>query len=115
MANHVITNEAPQELNAQLNLWSYDENGNKFINFYADTEAARQYFLQEVNSSTRFFYSLKEKLEFLFANLYYEPEVWTQYGITLADDGSIVEDDKFERVKDLYRLCLLYTSPSPRD
>ena len=73
MANHVITNEAPQELNAQLNLWSYDENGNKYINFDADTEAARQYFLQEVNSSTRFFYSLKEKLEFLFANLYYEP------------------------------------------
>lgn len=108
MANHVITNEAPQELNAQLNLWSYDENGNKFINFYADTEAARQYFLQEVNSSTRFFYSLKEKLEFLFANLYYEPEVWIQYGITLADDGSIVEDDKFERVKDLYRLVYAY-------
>ena len=108
MANHVITNEAPQELNAQLNLWSYDENGNKYINFDADTEAARQYFLQEVNSSTRFFYSLKEKLEFLFANLYYEPEVWTQYGITLADDGSIVEDDKFERVKDLYRLVYAY-------
>ena len=108
MANHVITNEAPQELNAQLNLWSYDENGNKYINFDADTEAARQYFLQEVNSSTRFFYSLKEKLEFLFANLYYEPEVWTQYGITLADDGSIVEDDKFESVKDLYRLVYAY-------
>ena len=108
MANHVITNEAPQELNAQLNLWSYDENGNKYINFDADTEAARQYFLQEVNSSTRFFYSLKEKLEFLFANLYYDPEVWTQYGITLADDGSIVEDDKFERVKDLYRLVYAY-------
>ena len=108
MANHVITNEAPQELNAQLNLWSYDENGNKYINFDADTEAARQYFLQEVNSSTRFFYSLKEKLEFLFANLYYEPEVWTQYGITLADDGSIVEDDKFESVKNLYRLVYAY-------
>jgi len=108
LANHVITNEAPQELNAQLNLWSYDESGNKYINFAADTEAARQYFLQEVNSSTRFFYSLKEKLEFLFANLYYEPEVWTQYGITLADDGSIVEDDKFESVKGLYRLVYAY-------
>lgn len=103
MANQVITNETPQELNAKLNLWEYDEEGNRRINFDADREAARQYHLQEINANTRFFYSLKEKLEFLFSNKYYEPEVWTQYGITIDDDGSIIEDDKFQDIKSLYK------------
>lgn len=104
MANQAITAEAPQELNAQLNLWSYDDEGKPYINFDADKEAARQYHLQEINANTQFFYSLREKLEFLFDNDYYEPENWTQYGMTVDDDGSIIEDDKFEKVKDLYRL-----------
>ena len=39
------------ELNALLNL--YDENGK--IQFDADRQAARQYFLQHVNNNTVFF------------------------------------------------------------
>lgn len=103
MGTHRITNESPQELNAKLNLWAYDENGKKFIDFASDKEAARQYHLQEVNPRTNFFHSLKEKLEFLFANDYYEPEVWTQYGVTLTGNGSIVEDEYFEDIKNLYK------------
>ena len=48
-------------LNAMLNL--YDADGN--IQFDADKQAARAYFLQHVNQNTVFFHSLKEKLDYL--------------------------------------------------
>ena len=75
-------------LNAMLNL--YDANGK--IQFDADKRAAREYFLQHVNQNTVFFHSLKERLDYLVEKEYYEPAVIEQYS-----------------------LCLLYTSPSPRD
>ena len=62
-------------LNALLNL--YDENGH--IQFEADRQAAHQYFLQHVNQNTVFFHSLKEKLDYLVEQGYYEPEVLAQY------------------------------------
>ncbi|MBM9432141.1 class 1b ribonucleoside-diphosphate reductase subunit alpha [Flaviflexus equikiangi] len=62
-------------LNAQLNL--YDAEGN--IQFDADREAARQYFLQHVNQNTVFFHSLKEKLDYLVEEGYYEEDVLNQY------------------------------------
>jgi ribonucleoside-diphosphate reductase alpha chain len=80
-----ITPESPGELNAKLNLWSADGK----VQFDKDKEAARQFFLQEVNETTRFHYSLEEKLNFLFENEYYEREVWDQYD--------------FKDVKELYK------------
>ena len=62
-------------LNAQLNL--YDADGN--IQFDADRQAARQYFLQHVNQNTVFFHSLKEKLDYLVEEVYYEKDVLDQY------------------------------------
>jgi len=62
-------------LNAQLNL--YDPEGN--IQFDADRQAARQYFLQHVNQNTVFFHSLKEKLDYLVEEGYYEEDVLGQY------------------------------------
>lgn len=62
-------------LNAQLNL--YDKDGK--IQFDADRKAARQYFLQHVNQNTVFFHNLKEKLDYLVENGYYEQEVLDQY------------------------------------
>lgn len=62
-------------LNAQLNL--YDADGK--IQFDADRQAARQYFLQHVNQNTVFFHNLKEKLDYLVGEKYYEPEVLEQY------------------------------------
>ncbi|AOZ71896.1 ribonucleotide-diphosphate reductase subunit alpha [Boudabousia tangfeifanii] len=62
-------------LNAQLNL--YDKDGK--IQFDADKKAARQYFLQHVNQNTVFFHNLKEKLDYLVENKYYEPEVLEKY------------------------------------
>ena len=63
------------ELNALLNL--YDENG--MIQFDADRQAARQYFLQHVNNNTVFFHDLEEKIEYLIENQYYEPELFDKY------------------------------------
>ncbi|WP_092506823.1 class 1b ribonucleoside-diphosphate reductase subunit alpha [Agrococcus jejuensis] len=62
-------------LNAMLNL--YGPNGE--IQFEKDREAANQYFLQHVNQNTVFFHSLKEKLDYLVENEYYEGEVLEQY------------------------------------
>ena len=62
-------------LNALLNL--YDDDGK--IQFSKDREAARQYFLQHVNQNTVFFHNLKEKLDYLVENKYYDPIVLDKY------------------------------------
>ncbi|WP_110633970.1 class 1b ribonucleoside-diphosphate reductase subunit alpha [Salinicola salarius] len=62
-------------LNAMLNL--YDANGR--LQLDKDREAARQYFLQHVNQNTVFFHSLKEKLDYLVEEGYYEQQVLDQY------------------------------------
>ena len=62
-------------LNAKLNL--YDADGR--IQFDADHEAARQYFLQHVNQNTVFFHDLEEKLEYLVEEGYYETHVLDRY------------------------------------
>lgn len=62
-------------LNAMLNL--YDADGN--LQLHADKEAARQYFLQNINQNTVFFHSLKEKLDYLFEEQYYDKTVFDQY------------------------------------
>lgn len=62
-------------LNALLNL--YDDEGR--IQFDKDREAARQFFLQHVNQNTVFFHNLKEKLDYLVENKYYDPEILEKY------------------------------------
>lgn len=70
-----VLTESPISLNARLNLWGE----NHTIQFDADREAARQYFLQEVNPSTVFFHDLEEKLEYLFDNGYYDKSIFDKY------------------------------------
>ena len=72
-------------LNAQLNL--YDADGK--IQFEADRQAARQYFLQHVNQNTVFFHDLEEKMEYLVEQGYYEKHVLDQYD--------------FQDIKDLHK------------
>ncbi|WP_375697295.1 class 1b ribonucleoside-diphosphate reductase subunit alpha [Bartonella sp. AP14QHHD] len=62
-------------LNAMLNL--YDENGH--IQFDMDRLAARQYFLQHVNQNTVFFHNLKEKIDYLIEEGYYEKALFELY------------------------------------
>ncbi len=69
-------------LNAMLNL--YDENGH--IQFDADRMAAKQYFLQHVNQNTVFFHNLREKLDYLVDEGYYEQEVLDQYAFNFVRD-----------------------------
>ncbi|MFP3014360.1 MAG: class 1b ribonucleoside-diphosphate reductase subunit alpha [Arsenophonus sp.] len=62
-------------LNAMLNLYDKD---NK-IQLDKDKEAAHYYFRYHVNQNTVFFHNLKEKLDFLIAENYYESEILGQY------------------------------------
>jgi ribonucleoside-diphosphate reductase alpha chain len=62
-------------LNAKLNLIGKDGR----IQFDADKEAVRQFFLQHVNQNMVFFHDLEEKLEYLVDNGYYEEDVIEQY------------------------------------
>src|SRR5699024_3071002 len=58
-----------------LNL--YDADGK--IQFDKDRQAAREYFLQHVNQNTVFFHSHEEKLDYLLAEDYYDPELLDRY------------------------------------
>lgn len=69
-------------LNAMLNL--YDEDGK--IQLDCDRQAARQYFLQHVNQNTVFFHNLREKLDYLVAEGYYEQTVLDQYSFNFVRD-----------------------------
>ena len=69
-------------LNAMLNL--YDEAGN--IQFDKDKQAAHQYFLQHVNQNTVFFHNLREKLEYLVVEGYYEQTVLDNYSFNFVRD-----------------------------
>ena len=85
-----VTDESPVELNAALNLYGPDGK----IQFAKDKEAAKQLFLQEINPTTQHFYTLEEKLSFLYDNAYYEREVFEQYD--------------FQELKELYKLVYSY-------
>ncbi len=69
-------------LNAMLNL--YDENGK--IQIDKDRQAAKQYFLQHVNQNTVFFHNLREKLDYLVTEGYYEQEMLDQYSFNFVRD-----------------------------
>ncbi|WP_345711145.1 class 1b ribonucleoside-diphosphate reductase subunit alpha [Kineococcus glutinatus] len=62
-------------LNAMLNLW--DEHGR--IQFDADREAARQYFLQHIIPNTPRFETFEARLDHLVGEGYYEAEVLDRY------------------------------------
>lgn len=62
-------------LNALLNM--PDDNGD--IQFDKDKTATRAFFLNHVNPNTVFFHTLKEKLEYLVKNGYYDVETLNMY------------------------------------
>ncbi|WP_129659185.1 class 1b ribonucleoside-diphosphate reductase subunit alpha [Rothia halotolerans] len=94
------------ELNAMLNL--YDANG--MIQFDADRQAARQYFLQHVNNNTVFFHDLEEKLEYLVENQYYEAEVLEQYSMDFIKSLSKLAYSKKFRFPTFLGAFKFYTS-----
>ena len=64
-----------QDLNAMINLWGQDQK----LQLEKDKLAVRKYFLDHVNQNTVFFHSLKERLDYLVQNDYYEKEILDQY------------------------------------
>lgn len=77
-------------LNAKLNLYGADGK----IQFEADHEAARQFFVNHVNPNTVRFDTLKEKIDYLVAEGYYEKETLDQYS--------------FEFIKSLFQKAYAY-------
>lgn len=69
------------ELNAFLNLYGADGK----IQFDKDKEAARQYFIQHVNPNTFWFHNLKERLQYLVENDYYESELIEKYSFEFIE------------------------------
>jgi ribonucleoside-diphosphate reductase alpha chain len=107
----VVSKESPISLNAELNLWSADGK----VQFDKDKEAAKQHFLQVINPGTMFFYSLEEKLKYLFDNEYYEREVWDQYDF--ADVKNLYKfvygfEHRFESYFSAYKFYVQYAMKS---
>lgn len=79
----IASNEPPRlnpehdyhSLNAKLNLYGSDGQ----IQFEADVEAARQFFVNHVNPNTVSFNTLQEKIDYLVTEGYYEKETIDQY------------------------------------
>ncbi|MDO4916726.1 MAG: class 1b ribonucleoside-diphosphate reductase subunit alpha [Rothia sp. (in: high G+C Gram-positive bacteria)] len=94
------------ELNALLNL--YNENGE--IQFDADRQAARQYFLQHVNNNTVFFHDLEEKIDYLLKHQYYEQEVFDQYDMDFVKELSKLAYSKKFRFPTFLGAFKFYTS-----
>ena len=70
------------ELNAMINLW--DTEGK--MQLEKDKLAVRKYFLDHVNQNTVFFHSLKERLDYLVENEYYEKEILEQYRFEFIEE-----------------------------
>ncbi len=66
-----------QDLNAMINLWGDDQK----LQLEKDKLAVRKYFLDHVNQNTVFFHSLRERLDYLVENEYYEKEILDQYSL----------------------------------
>ncbi len=70
-----------QDLNAMINLWGADQK----LQLEKDKLAVRKYFLDHVNQNTVFFHSLKERLDYLVENEYYEKEILDQYSFEFIE------------------------------
>ncbi|KAA8738328.1 class 1b ribonucleoside-diphosphate reductase subunit alpha [Actinomyces johnsonii] len=95
-------------LNAKLNL--YDANGK--IQFDADHEAARQYFLQHVNQNTVFFHDLEEKLKYLVEEGYYEGHILDKYSpefVKSAFKAAYAHKFRFETFLGAFKYYTSYT------
>ncbi|WP_242760707.1 class 1b ribonucleoside-diphosphate reductase subunit alpha [Bacillus licheniformis] len=71
---------------------------NGSFQFEKDAEAVRSYFIDYVNQNTVFFHDLREKLDYLIENDYYEREVFEPYTfdeIKAVSQGGLCEKFRF--------------------
>ncbi|ROS59312.1 ribonucleoside-diphosphate reductase alpha chain [Frigoribacterium sp. PhB160] len=93
-------------LNAMLNL--YGPSGE--IQFDKDREAAKQYFLQHVNQNTVFFHNLRERLDYLVENEYYELATIEQYDFSFIEKLNDLAYSKKFRFQTFLGAFKYYTS-----
>jgi len=93
-------------LNAMLNLYSADGK----IQFDKDREAAKQYFLQHVNQNTVFFHNLKERLDYLVENQYYEQATIDLYDFSFIEKLNELAYSKKFRFQTFLGAFKYYTS-----
>lgn len=67
-----MTNSIPNWIKLNNEIMTRDKNGT--LQFDKDKEAVKAYFVEYVNQNTVFFHDLKEKLDYLIKNQYYESE-----------------------------------------
>jgi ribonucleoside-diphosphate reductase alpha chain len=96
-----------QDLNAMINLWGEDEK----LQLEKDKLAVRKYFLEHVNQNTVFFHSLKERLDYLVENEYYEKEILDQYSfefIKALEELAYSKKFRFEAFMGAYKFYTGY-------
>ncbi len=96
-----------QDLNAMINLWGPDQK----LQLEKDKLAVRKYFLEHVNQNTVFFHSLKERLDYLVENEYYEKEILDQYSfefIQKLEDLAYSKKFRFEAFMGAYKFYTGY-------
>jgi len=96
-----------QDLNAMINLWGNDQK----LQLEKDKLAVRKYFLDHVNQNTVFFHSLRERLDYLVENEYYEKEILDQYSfefITKLNDLAYSKKFRFEAFMGAYKFYTGY-------
>jgi ribonucleoside-diphosphate reductase alpha chain len=96
-----------QDLNAMINLWGEDEK----LQLEKDKLAVRKYFLEHVNQNTVFFHSLKERLDYLVENEYYEKEILDQYSfefIKATEELAYSKKFRFEAFMGAYKFYTGY-------
>lgn len=84
-----MTNNIPSWIKLNSEIMQRDKNGT--LQFEKDKEAAKKYFIEYVNQNTVFFHNLKEKLNYLIENDYYEEEFLNKY--------------TFEQVKEVFDIA----------
>jgi ribonucleoside-diphosphate reductase alpha chain len=96
-----------QDLNAMINLWGADQK----LQLDKDKLAVRKYFLEHVNQNTVFFHSLKERLDYLVENEYYEKEILDQYSfefIKALEELAYSKKFRFEAFMGAYKFYTGY-------
>ena len=96
-----------QDLNAMINLWGEDQK----LQLEKDKLAVRKYFLEHVNQNTVFFHSLKERLDYLVENEYYEKEILDQYSfefIKALEELAYSKKFRFEAFMGAYKFYTGY-------
>lgn len=87
--NNEENEQIPSWLVANNKIKTRDQYGNYQLDY--DKDAAKLYFIENINKRTVFFHNLKEKLDFLIEGNFYKKELYDMY--------------KFEDIKEIFKIA----------